>query len=232
MFRENNEFKFVLAEDTERYEDIRTFYKYCLQKELTLIEKTSFYACYKKIICARRNMWHPLYILEKKEPSKGIVISWYREKLELEMDEICGEVFSVANFQIRSTKENEVKVYYLKMKGDYYRYQAEYQTVPENEDRYSMDSVRNAFNAYEQASEIALSEFPTTHPLRLAIALNFSVFFYEVMKSSERAMLIAEMAYKDGITDLCTVEGDFKKETEKLLNMINENITLWSNEVR
>lgn len=231
MQKESNEFMLNLIEDSERYEDIRLYRTNLLHKELSPAEKSCFYNCYRKIIAARRNVWHPVYILEKKEISKSKVISWYRQRLEAEIETICKEVFEISDYQLRVASNNESKVFFLKMKGDYLRYQAEYHCIPENKERYGHLAVQSCFFNYEQASEIALSEFPTTHSLRLSLALNFSVFFYEIMKSSDRALIIARVAYQDGIADLPTVEIQFRKETEKLLSMINENITLWSSEI-
>jgi 14-3-3 protein epsilon len=230
MIKENYEFLFSLLEDSDRFEDMRQHLSYCLSKELSLVERNSFYNCYKKIISARRNVWHPVYILEKKEEAKQKVISWYRNRLEEEMDGICREVESVCDFQIKTCKESEQRCFFFKMKGDYFRYEAEYQAISENKEKYGLRAVQGAFLAYEQASEIALSEFAPTNPLRLSLGLNFSVFFYEIMKNKDRALLIARMAHQDGINDLVNVDGHMKKECEKIIGMINENIILWSNE--
>jgi 14-3-3 protein epsilon len=232
MIKDSYEFIFSLYEDSERFEEIRQHSKYSLSKEFTQQERQSFYNCYKKVLQARRTVWHPVYVLEKKEIGKQRVIAWYRKKLESEMEEVCREVFAVADFQIKVSKNLEHKAFFYKMKGDYCRYQAEYQTISENADLYGVTAVQNAFYSYEQASEIALTEFPPSNILRLSLALNFSVFFYEIIRSVDRALLLARMAYQDGINDLNSVDGQSKKETEKLLAMINENIVLWSSETQ
>lgn len=48
-------------------------------------------------------------------------------------------------------------------------------------------------NAYQEAFDIAKSELQPTHPIRLGVALNFSVFFYEIQKSSEKASMLAKL---------------------------------------
>jgi 14-3-3 protein epsilon len=63
------------------------------------------------------------------------------------------------------------------MQGDYYRYISEYA-----QDNQHSDVSSKAYNAYKAATEIAESDLKTTHPIRLGLALNYSVFCYEVIK--------------------------------------------------
>jgi 14-3-3 protein epsilon len=62
------------------------------------------------------------------------------------------------------------------MKGDYYRYIAEY-AVAEKRNA----AAQKALSAYQEAHEIAGKSLSTTHPVKLGLALNFSVFYYEIM---------------------------------------------------
>lgn len=43
--------------------------------------------------------------------------------------------------------------------------------------------------------DIALADLPPTHPIRLGLALNFSVFYYEILNSSERACSMAKQVF-------------------------------------
>src|SRR5438128_2550002 len=49
------------------------------------------------------------------------------------------------------------------------------------------EGVNSALLAYKEADSIAHKELPATHPVRLGVALNFSVFYFEVLNSPDRA---------------------------------------------
>lgn len=67
-------------------------------------------------------------------------------------------------------------------KGDYHRYKAEFATGNDRK-----EAAENSLVAYKAANDIALTELPSTHPIRLGLALNFSVFYYEILNSPDRA---------------------------------------------
>lgn len=66
-------------------------------------------------------------------------------------------------------------------KGDYYRYLAEFKTGAERK-----EAAEQSLKAYQAASEIANVDLAPTHPIRLGLALNFSVFYYEILNSPEK----------------------------------------------
>merc|ERR1711904_644968 len=83
----------------------------------------------------------------------------------------------------------ESKVFYFKMKGDHYRYIAEF-----TEGEGKTGAANAAHGAYNQAMEVATTDLVVTHPTRLGLALNFSVFHYEVLGNPEEACKMARTA--------------------------------------
>jgi len=73
------------------------------------------------------------------------------------------------------------------MKGDYYRYIGEYTKGEGNK-----KVADAALEAYNEATEIAEKDLLTTNPIRLGLALNFSVFYYEIMNKPSKACEMAK----------------------------------------
>ena len=89
---------------------------------------------YKNVIGARRASWRIVSSIEQKEENKGNSgqvekIKSYRQKIENELNEVCRDILAVLNDHlISAATTGESKVFYYKMKGDYYRYLAEFAT--------------------------------------------------------------------------------------------------------
>jgi len=49
--------------------------------------------------------------------------------------------------------------------------------------------------AYQDAFEISKAKMQPTHPIRLGLALNFSVFFYEILNSPDKACQLAKQVF-------------------------------------
>ena len=72
---------------------------------------------------------------------------------------------------------------------------------------------------------------PPTHPIRLGLILNYTVFLYEVQKNAVKACKIAREAFDEAIADLDNVEDDFYKDTTLIMQLLRDNLTLWTEEV-
>merc|ERR1712127_545926 len=106
---------------------------------------------------------------------------------EKELDDICETILQLLDGNLLEKASNdESKVFYHKMKADYYRYIAEYKADGEK-----TDAAEKARLAYEQASTVSKNGLAVTHPIRLGLALNYSVFQYEVLGNPEEACKMA-----------------------------------------
>jgi 14-3-3 protein epsilon len=56
--------------------------------------------------------------------------------------------------------------------------------------------------AYKNATEVAQTDLAPTHPIRLGLALNFSVFYYEILNSPDQACHLAKQAFDDAIAGI------------------------------
>lgn len=118
----------------------------------------------------------------------------------------------------------EGKVFYEKMKGDYYRYLVEVTTGDARK-----DLAKKSQEAYETATETATS-LATTHPIKLGLALNFSVFHYEIMNDGKKACELAKKAFDDAIAELDSLKEDSYKDSTLIMQLLRDNLTLWTSE--
>ena len=229
--REDSVYLAKLAEQAERYEEMVENMKAVASsgQELSVEERNLLSVAYKNVIGARRASWRIVSSIEQKEEAKGneqqvALIRDYRAKIEAELSKICEDILSVlSNHLISSAQTGESKVFYYKMKGDYHRYLAEFATADKRKEAADL-----SLEAYKAASDVAVTELPPTHPIRLGLALNFSVFYYEILNSPDRACHLAKQAFDDAVADLETLSEDSYKDSTLIMQLLRDNLTLWT----
>ena len=87
-----------------------------------------------------------------------------------------------------------------------------------------------AHDAYKEAMNVAQAELPVTHPIRLGLALNFSVFHYEVLNNPDEACKMAKAAFEDAISELDNVSEDTYKDSTLIMQLLRDNLTLWTSD--
>jgi len=232
--REENVYMAKLAEQAERYDEMVEAMKRVakLNVELTVEERNLLSVAYKNVIGARRASWRIVSSIEQKEENKGneshvARIKEYRTKIENELVTICNDILAVLdNHLIPTASTGESKVFYQKMKGDYHRYLAEFATGQARK-----EAAENSLIAYKAASDIATTELPPTHPIRLGLALNFSVFYYEILNAPDRACALAKQAFDDAIAELDTLSEDSYKDSTLIMQLLRDNLTLWTSDM-
>ncbi|XP_010191606.1 PREDICTED: 14-3-3 protein beta/alpha-like, partial [Mesitornis unicolor] len=91
-------------------------------------------------------------------------------------------------------------------------------------------TVANSQQAYQEAFEISKKEMQPTHPIRLGLALNFSVFYYEILNSPEKACNLAKTAFDEAIAELDTLNEESYKDSTLIMQLLRDNLTLWTSE--
>jgi hypothetical protein len=120
--------------------------------------------------------------------------------------------------------ENESKAFFQKMIGDYYRYAAE--SAPADQ----LEKVKNgALMGYNEADKLA-KELNPCNPIRLGLALNFSVFQYEVLKDHKRALELGEAALTEALEKIDDVDEETFRDAKSIIELLKENLSLWKEE--
>lgn len=232
--RDDNIYMAKIQEQSERYDEMVESMKRIakMHVELSVEERNLLSVAFKNVIGARRASWRIVSSIEQKENGKGNthnaeLISRYREKIETELTGICNDILDLLDTHlIPSSTAWDSKVFYYKMKGDYYRYLAEFASGDVRK-RASQSSLE----AYTTATQFAEQQLPPTNPIRLGLALNFSVFYYEILGSPEKACELAKKAFEDSIADLDGLTEDSYKDSTLIMQLLRDNLTLWTSDM-
>ncbi|CAD5185826.1 unnamed protein product [Musa acuminata subsp. malaccensis] len=237
--REENVYLAKLAEQAERYEEMVEYMEKVTGvaaaegEELTVEERNLLSVAYKNVVGARRASWRIVSSIEQKEESRGneahvVAIRDYRAKIEDELSSICGGILRLLEERlVPSASATDSKVFYLKMKGDYHRYLAEFKTSSDRK-----DAAESTLAAYKSAQDLAMAELPPTHPIRLGLALNFSVFYYEILNSPDRACSLAKQAFDEAIAELDSLGEESYKDSTLIMQLLRDNLTLWTSDMQ
>lgn len=224
-----------LAEQAERYDDMATAMKNVTKMEagpLSTEERNLLSVAYKNIVGAKRSSWRVISSIEQKSTDKEELAKSYRLKIEEELNTVCQEVLDLLDQHlvekaIATVKESdadaEAAVFFLKMKGDYYRYLAE---VADKEKKEAV--IESANDAYKKAFEISEEQLKSTNPIRLGLALNYSVFHYEIRQKPEEACKLAKKAFDNAIAELDSLPEDSYKDSTLIMQLLRDNLTLWT----
>jgi 14-3-3 protein epsilon len=227
--RKNLVFMARTAETAERYDDMCKFMRALVEwtdskpekVDLTVEERNLLSVAYKNVIGARRASWRTLNVDEHKDDE---LIKVYKKQVESELDVICKDVLNLlCEILVKNNlEENESRVFYLKMTGDYYRYLAEFVT--------DQSYDQKAAEFYSKALALAQKKLNPTHPIRLGLALNYSVCFYEVLKDKQKACDLAKTAFDQAISKLDKLDEASYKDSTLIMQLLRDNLTLWTSD--
>ncbi|RZF34844.1 hypothetical protein LSTR_LSTR017249 [Laodelphax striatellus] len=232
MCERNEIFKAKLAEQAERYGDVIDVFRKLITEGLLfdVEERNLLSTAYKHEVSVRRSSLQVLISINKNEARKNSggdklieAISDLKKITAKEIQTFCLEIISLLdNFLLPSAIDLESSVFYLRMKGDHWRYIAEI-----SNSYFKRNAIEQSIVAYKCASEIAILELPPYHPTRLGVALNFSVLLYEILNSPHRACRMCSAAFYEAIHEIDTISHLFYKDSTLILQLMNDNLMLW-----
>jgi len=229
--REHSVFRAKVAEQAECFDEMVSAMKKVVQLDpnLSIEERNLLSIAYKNLIGGKRTAWRIISSLHDKEKNKD-PNSWklgqmteLRESIEKQLHTVCGEILDLIDkFLLPAVNNTQAKVFWNKMKGDYYRYIAEF----EREDK-RQAAQGKAFDSYQLALNDG-KDLPPTDPILLGLALNFSVFYYEIMGDKDKACDMAKKYFDAAIPLIDRLEGEEYKDTTLILQLLRDNLSLWT----
>ncbi|KAI9069223.1 14-3-3-like protein [Trametes sanguinea] len=226
-----------VADQAERYEDVITQLKDIINTcgaQLTIDERNLLSIAYKNLTANLRSSWRTIDTLQKREALSSTrqqvkLMRVEKELIERDIDALCRDVVGLLERTLMpAANDGEEKVFYSKMRGDYYRYLAELTRLNAKENLAS-----TALEAYKFAYKHALVTLPATHPTRLGLALNFAVYFHDIMRSPERACHLAKHAFDEAVAAASESSSKIANLEDSLmiLQLMRDDLILWQGEM-
>lgn len=217
-----------VAEQAERFEDMVRFLSVVLDSkgpDVSSDERNLLSVAFKNLISSKRAACRTITAIEQnpKYAKFGDELAAYKRDIENKLNQDCQSIIDMINQKVLSkASSGEPKAFFIKMVGDYYRY------ISENAKGAQLEQVKqNALKAYNEANQITL---PPCNPIKLGLALNFSVFHYEVMKNHKAACELADRALQEALDKIDELEEDDFRDAKSIIELLKENLTLWKEE--
>jgi 14-3-3 protein epsilon len=225
---EKNIFLARVAEQAERFEDMVNFLELVLNEkgaDVSSDERNLLSVAFKNLISSKRAACRTIAAIEQnpKYSKFSDALARYKTEIEEKLTGDCQKIVDMINNKVLAKQcEGESKAFFVKMVGDYYRY------IAENAKGAQLEAVKkNALKAYNEANLIKL---PPCNPIKLGLALNFSVFHYEVMKDHKSACELADKALQEALDKIDELEEDDFRDAKSIIELLKENLTLWKEE--
>ena len=225
---EQNIFLARVAEQAERFDDMVMYLEKVLDVKggsVSADERNLLSVAFKNLISSKRAACRTISAIEQnpKYAKFGGALGNYKNTIEEQLTADCHRIIQIINDKVLAKScEGEARAFFVKMVGDYYRY------ISENAKESQLEEVKQkALAAYTEANGI---ELPPCNPIKLGLALNFSVFHYEVMKNHSSACDLADQALQDALDKIDELEEDDFRDAKSIIELLKENLTLWKEE--
>ena len=225
---EENIFLARVAEQAERFDDMVSYLEIVLDvkgADVTSDERNLISVAFKNLISSKRAACRTIAAIETnpKYTQYSASLAGYKQQIETQLIADCDRIISIINKKVLSKPcDGEAKAFFVKMVGDYYRY------ISENAKDAKLEEVKQkALESYSSANSIELA---ACNPIKLGLALNYSVFHYEVMKNYKQACELADSALTEALEKIDELEEDDFRDAKSIIELLKENLTLWKEE--
>merc|ERR1712156_1028299 len=195
-----------VAEQAERFDDMVNFLEEVLKVKghgVNPDERNLLSVAFKNLISSKRAACRTIIAIEQnpKYAKFNDSLNAYELKIERQLSDDCEQIIKIIQDNVL-TKDcpDEAKAFFVKVK---------------------------AKAAYEEAAEINL---PACNPIKLGLALNYSVFNYEVLKDHAKACALADDALQSALDKIDGLEEDDFRDAKSIIELLKENLTLWKEE--
>jgi 14-3-3 protein epsilon len=220
-----------VAEQSERFRDMVDFLKPVIAEKgsaLTQDERNLLSVAFKNLVSQQRTAIRTISAIEQNPKYTKFAGSMgdYKKRIEEELYRNCDDIIqTIRNSVLSKASEDEPRSFFLKMIGDYYRYIAE----SAKGDR--LEKTKNdALSAYQEAQIISEKSLNACNSIRLGLALNFSVFHYEVMQNVTKACELGDKALQDALDRLDDCDEETFRDAQSIIELLRENLSLWKEE--
>ena len=225
----------LFTDRLNRYEDMSYYglelarIKAAQNKAFNADEKELFFEAFKGYMGELRTTYDDTLTAirdNERDERDTTVERQYLGDLAQKINRTSDKVIDIMNSNLKLIGSDlKEKVYYLKMIADYNRYKAEVATEADV-DRFVGEAEKN----YTSALEIASDNLSTVAPIRLAVALNASVFFKEIKGDRSRALAIASEAYHNALLNMEEVTSEKAADVTTIMQLLRSNMEQWNAE--
>jgi 14-3-3 protein epsilon len=220
-----------VAEQADRFEDMFKHLKGAIKlknDDFSADERNLLSVGFKNLIGSRRTALRNISAIAQNPKYAHFqeALEKYRTKIQNELYQQCVDITGTIENNIlpNCDKKAESKCFFYKMIADYYRY------IAESAKGEKLQEVSDsALEYYEKAMEEGNS-LKSYSPTKLGLALNFSVFYFEVRDNKDEAIKLAEKALSEANDGIDDADQEIYRDAKGIIDLLSENLELWKEE--
>ena len=213
--------------DIDEYEEALSCLRKYISEQNYYIESvlSMFGRLSKLIIDQYRKQLRSIEVImsEERNPQRVESLQGYMRSKTLTLVSQCMDYIEFISAELlKKSDSKRTDVFCYKLKGDFYRYSAEFSKGEERE-----EYVDRAQIAYTSAINVASEHLKYSDPVRLGSLLNSAVFHFDFKKNSDLAIQLLQNAIHNSEGDIDELDEDMRNESKKLIEIMKENISAW-----